>query len=125
MIDRFNESRRQISSGIGKTVDESMSAIQFRTTTKGYLPHYSYIFRNPEPFGTDMKNVACSRLGKMLHLDTQKGKEATKTSKFKIVLGSTTACMKRLDITAKGCDQLTSNDTYFADSWFSYVKNAE
>ena len=25
----------------------------------------------------------------------------------------------------KGCDQLTSNDTYFSDSWFSGVKTAE
>ena len=33
--------------------------------------------------------------------------------------------MKRLAIDTKGCVQLTSNDTYFADSWFSYVKTAE
>ena len=49
---------------------------------KGDLPHYSYIFRKPEPLGVDIKNVACSRLGNMFHLDTQKGKEAMKTSKF-------------------------------------------
>ena len=58
LIDGFNESRRQIASGIEKTADESMSAILFRTTPKGYLPHYSYISRNPETLGTDMKNVA-------------------------------------------------------------------
>ena len=34
-------------------------------------------------------------------------------------------CMKRLDIYTKGCGQLKSNDTYFADSWFSSVKTAE
>ena len=33
--------------------------------------------------------------------------------------------MKRLAIATKGCGQLTSNDTYFADSWLSSVKNAE
>ena len=80
LIDRFNESCRQISSGIGKTADESMSAIQFRNISKGYLPHYSYIFGKPEPLGTEMKNVACSRLGMMLHMDIQKEKEAMKTS---------------------------------------------
>ena len=64
-------------------------------------------------------------LGTMLHLDIQKGKEATKTSKFQNVLGGTTTCMRRLDIATKGRDQLTSNNTYFSDSWFSSVKTAE
>ena len=72
-----------------------------------------------------MKNMACSRLGTMLHLEIKKGGEAMKTSKFQNVLVGTTACMKRLVIATKGCGQLTSNNTYFADSWFSSVKNAE
>ena len=76
LIDGFNESRRHIASGREKTADESMSAILLRTTPKGDLPHYSYIFRKPEPLGTEMKNVALSRLGMVLHLDIQKGKEA-------------------------------------------------
>ena len=33
--------------------------------------------------------------------------------------------MKRLDIATKGCGQLTSNETYFSDSWFSSIKTAE
>ena len=61
----------------------------------------------------------------MLHLEVQKGKEAMKKSKFQSVLGGTTVCMKRLDIATKGCVQLTSNDTYFADIWLSCVKNSE
>ena len=109
LIDRFNESRRKIASGLEKTADESMSAIRFCTTLKGYLPHYSYIFRNPYPLGTDMKNVACSRLGTMLHLNIQKGKEAMETSELKKDLGGTAACTKRLSIATKGCGQLTSN----------------
>ena len=125
LIDGLNELRRQIASGKEKTADESMSSIRFRTTPKGDLPHYSYIFRKPEPLGTEMKNVACSRLGTMLHLEIQKGKEATKTSKYQNFLGGTTVCMKRLAISTKGCSQLTSNDTYFADRWFSSVKTAE
>ena len=72
-----------------------------------------------------MKNVACSRLGKMLHLEIQKGKEAMKKSTFKSVLGGTAACMNRLAIAAKRCGQLTSNDTYFSNSWFSSVKTDE
>ena len=48
-----------------------------------------------------------------------------KKSIFQSVLGGTAACMKRLAIATKGCCQLTSNDTYFVDSWFSSVKTAE
>ena len=88
-----------------------MSAIRLRITPKGDLPHYSYIFRKPKPLGNKMKNVACSRLGTMLHLEIQKGKEAMKKSKFQSVLVGTAACMKRLAIAIKGCGQLTSNDT--------------
>ena len=40
LIDWFNESRRQIASGKEKTADESLIAIQFRTTPKRYLLHY-------------------------------------------------------------------------------------
>ena len=61
----------------------------------------------------------------MLHLEIQKGKEAVKTSKFQKDLGGTTLCMKRLAIANKGCVQMTSNDTYFSDGWFSSVKTAE
>ena len=67
-----------------KTADESMIAINFFTTPKGDLPHYSYIFRNPEKLGTEMKNVVCSRLGNMLYLEIQKVKEAMNTGKSRI-----------------------------------------
>ena len=61
----------------------------------------------------------------MLHLDIQKGEEDMKTSESQKYLGGTTACMKRLAISTKGCGQLTSYDTYFYDNWFSSVKTAE
>ena len=69
--------------------------------------------------------MACSRLGTMLHLDIQNVTEAMKTSKFQKYIGGTTVCMKRLAINTKGCVQLTSNDSYFSDIWFSSVKTAE
>ena len=50
------------------------------------------------------------------------GYEDVKISKY---IRGTTACMKRLYIATKVCVQLTSNDTYFADSWFISVKTAE
>ena len=58
----------------------------------------------------------------MLHPEIQNGKEAMKTSEFQNYLGGTTTCTKRLDIATKGCGQLTSNDTYFADILFISVK---
>ena len=61
----------------------------------------------------------------MLHLEIQKGKEAMKKSTFQSELGGTAACMKRLAIATKECGQLTSNKTYFSNSWFSSVKTAE
>ena len=54
---------------------------------KSDLPHYSYIYRNPEPLGMEIKNLACSRLGTMLYLDIQKGREATKKAKFRLQNG--------------------------------------
>ena len=69
-----------------------------------------------------MKNTACSRLGRMLHLEIQKEKEDMKTSKFQKYLGGITSYMKRLAISTKGCGQLTSNDTYSDGIWFSSVK---
>ena len=58
-----------------------------------------------------MKSVAFSMLGEMLHLDTQKGEEATKTSGLKKYLGATEAYMKILKMATKGCGQMASNDT--------------
>ena len=111
LIDGFNELYRTIYSGVEKTADEPMSAMRFRSTPRGNLPHYFYIFRNLEPLGIEMKNVAFYRLGAMFHLEIQKGKEATKTSEFKKYIGVTSACMNIPSIATKGCGQLTPNDS--------------
>ena len=111
LIDGFKKLCRQIGSGVEKMADELMSAIRFCTTPKVDLTHYSFIFRKPDPFGTETKKVVCSRSGTMLHLYTQKGKEAMKTSIFQKYIGGNTACMKRLYIATKLCGRLTSNDS--------------
>ena len=54
-----------------------------------------------------------------------KGQGGYEDVKFSKILGGTTACMKRIYIATKGCGQLTSNDTYFSDSWFSSIKTTE
>ena len=57
-----------------------MSAMLFCTTLKVDSLNELYIFSKPDPWGTDMNNMACSRLGTILHLEIKKGKEAMKTS---------------------------------------------
>ena len=69
--------------------------------------------------------MACYRLGTMLYIDTQNGEEATKTAKFQQYIGGNAVCTKIIMMSTKGCGQLTSNDNYFSDSWFSGVKTAE
>ena len=47
---------------------DSMSAIRFRTTAKGNLPHLSYILRKPEPLGTEFNTVDCSVTGALISI---------------------------------------------------------
>ena len=47
----------------------------------------------------------------MLHLETQRGEEATKTSKLQQDNGGTIVCIKKLAIDNKGFGQLISNET--------------
>ena len=61
-------------------------------------------------------------LGDMLHIDIQNGEKAVKASKFQQDIKGTEVCMKRLIMATKRCRQLTSNDAYFSDIWFSGVK---
>ena len=92
---------------MGKTEDESMSAIQFCTNPKGYLPHYFYIFINMDPLRKDINNVSCYRLGTMLHLDTQNGKEDMKSNNFQKYTTGTAVYMRIPMMDTKVCDQLT------------------
>ena len=61
----------------------------------------------------------------MLLLDIQKVKEAMKTSQFQKYIGGTNVCMNVPAMDTKVCFQLTSNDTYFDDRWFSSVKDSQ
>ena len=74
LIDGFNKACSNIASCCLKVWDESMSAIQYFTTSKGKLPHLSYIFRNLEPIGTEFKTVACSVIGALVFLEIQWGR---------------------------------------------------
>ena len=48
-----------------------------------------------------------------------------KAETFQPNIRGTVACMKILMMDIKGCEQLMSNYTYFADIWFSGVETAE
>ena len=80
LIGGFNMECKNVAASFLKVGGESMSAIRFRTTEKGNLPHLSYIFRKPEPLGTDCKTVACSFIGALLLIESQRGKKGMKKS---------------------------------------------
>ena len=69
--------------------------------------------------------MACYRLGNMLYIKLQKGKEDMKTLDSQHQIVGTSSLTKRLMKNTKGCGQLTSNNTYFADSWFCGEKNSD
>ena len=102
LFDGFNTACKNIAASFLKVGDESMSAIRFRTTTKGNLPHLSYIFRKPEPLGTEFKTVVCSVTGALLFIEVQRVKEGMKDSRYQKELGTTAACTKRMMEGTKG-----------------------
>ena len=89
----------------GRWGGESMSAIRFRTTAKGNLLHLSYIFRKPEPLGTEFKTVACYVTRDLLFTEVQRGKEGMKYRRYQKELGATAACTKRVMEETKGIGQ--------------------
>ena len=66
LIYGFNAACNNIAASFMKVGDESMSEIRFWTTTKGNLPHLSYILHKPEPLWTEFKKVAFSVTGDLL-----------------------------------------------------------
>ena len=68
-VDGFNETCNNISASYLKVGDDSTSAIRFRTTAKGDLPEFSYIYCKPEPLGKEFKTVACSVTGALLFVE--------------------------------------------------------
>ena len=105
LFDGFNSACKKIAASFLKVGDESMSVIRFRTTSKGNLPHLSYIFRKPEPLGTEFKTVACSVTGALLFIKVQRGKEGMKDSRYQQELGATAACTKWMTEETKGIDR--------------------
>ena len=75
LINGINEECKNIPAIYLKVGGDSMSAILFRTTAKGNLPHLSYIFRKPEPLSTELKTVAYYVTGALVFIEVHIGKE--------------------------------------------------
>ena len=73
LIDGFNAACNNIDASFLNVGDESMSAIRFRTTEKGNLPHLSYIFCKAEQLGTELKTFECSVTGALVFIESQRG----------------------------------------------------
>ena len=82
--------------------DDSMSVIPFFTMSKGKLPHLSYIFRNPEPLGTELNIFDFSVTGALIFLEIQWDKEGVKLTQYYLELGDTSACTSILMEHMKG-----------------------
>ena len=129
MIDGSNEACSNISTSYLKVGDESTRAKRFHTTSKGDLPHLSYIFCKLEPLGMEFNTVDCYVTGAFIFLEIQRGKEGMKLSRYRLELGSTAACTKRLMEETKELGKRalkgSTRDCFLFDSWFSSKKAAE
>ena len=125
----FNTACNNIAASFLKAGDESMSAIRFWTTEKGNLPHLSYIFRKPEPLGTDFNTVACSVTGALLCIEFHRGKEGMNHRKYQQELGANASCTKRMAEATKGIGQKSikggTKNCFLFDSWLSPKKSEE
>ena len=124
-VDEFNEIRSQyILTSAERVLDESMSAYCPRTTRLGGLPNLSYVFRKPEPLGTEFKSSVCTVTKIMTHLEIQRGKYGMKDKEYNSSLGATAGCTLRM---AKALSQskIDGNiEIIMGDAWFGSVKAA-
>ena len=129
LIDGFNKACSDIASSFLKVGDESMSAILFRTTSEVTLPQFSYIFRKPEPLGTEFKTVTCSITGDLIFFEIQKGKEGMKSIRYHLELGAAATCTKIFMDEMKGLGQRalkgSMRDCFLFDSWLFLKKASE
>jgi hypothetical protein len=91
-----------ITSSLWDILDESMSSYRPRTTATGSLPNISFIFRKPEPLGTEFKCAACPIIDTMKCLEIQRGAKPMRVAKYSAEHGCTSEFSLRL---FEACDQ--------------------
>ena len=129
LINGFNANRKEtIASSRIKTLDESMSAFRPQTRSTGNLPNISFVWRKPEPLGTELKTVASAGSnGPIVHAEVQEGKIGMRNKKFYNSHGSYCACTLRLveaTIDSGQKPDASSKNLYYVDSWFASLKAA-
>jgi hypothetical protein len=102
-----------------------MSSYRPRTTTTGSLPNISFIFRKPEPLGTEFKCGARSIIGTMKCLKIQQGASLIYIAKYSAEHGCTSGCSLHL---SEACDQPVDPQQkrgVKGDSWFGHARLAD
>jgi hypothetical protein len=79
-----------------------MSSFQPRTTATGALPNISFIFRKPEPLGTELKCAICPIIGTMKCHEIQKGEKPMRVVKYSAEHGCNPGCSLRI---SEACNQ--------------------
>jgi hypothetical protein len=97
VINALNENRfKTIAASSTKVMDESISAFKPHTTATGYLPHLSFILRQPESLGSEFKVTGDSKkkgTGCFVHLEeVQEGKDDMRAKEHVLSVGVTAAC---------------------------------
>ena len=133
VVDDFNANRkRTIGTSNVRDTDETMSPYCPQTTKNGTIPHLSYVFRKPEPLGTEFKNCLDSNSKIMLCLYLCRNKNDDKgddTYDNETKMKTARVTLKLMKDSAKDVSDnfgnLTNSDatepTYLGDSWFSSV----
>jgi hypothetical protein len=81
------------------------------------------LFTTLFPLGTEFKNIACCRIGCILVLEIQCGKEGMRAQRHCATLGATAACMLRLMEEAQNGDNRVGAGVQ-GDAWFGSVNTA-
>ncbi len=134
VVEDFNSNRkRTIATSNLRDTDETMSPYCPQTVKTGNLPHLSYVFRKPEPLGTEFKNCldGTSKIMLCLYLCRNKNdKKGDDTYDNVTKLKTARVTLKLMEDSEKDHDledfgNLTNDNatqpTFLGDSWFTSV----
>ena len=93
-----------------------------RTTATGGLPNVSFILRNPETLGTELKTACCAKTGFMTCKEIMRGAKGMKEMPPQNELGGTAAYTVSVSMVSK--QPFSDKDLIMGDAWFSSGKSA-
>ena len=134
VVEDFNLNRkRTIATSNLRDTDETMSPYCPQTVKTGNIPHLSYVFRKPEPLGTEFKNCldATSKIMLCLYLcrnkndkkgdDTYDNATKLKTARVTLKLMQDSEKDHESDDFGNLTNDNATQPTYLGDSWFTSV----